>query len=284
MSRPLRLEFSGALYHVTSRGNARQDIYRSDADRQQFLKVLSEVIARFNWLCHGYCLMTNHYHLLIETIDPNLSLGMRQLNGQYTQRFNRTHSRVGHVFQGRYKSILVEKDAHLLELCRYIVLNPVAAGMVEKPEQWPWSSYCATALSGQSDGVVSPEWVLGQFSQELEQARQQYLQFVADKQLPGENPWEQLKGPFLGGEKFLAKMQVLLEEKTEVKEIPRQQRYAGRPALAAIFSGNRDKKQRDMCICQACLSYGYTLKEIADYLSIHYTTVSKILNKRAGGN
>jgi len=283
MSRPLRLEFAGALYHVTSRGNARQDIYTSDADRQEFLTILAEVVARFNWLCHGYCLMTNHYHLLIETIDPNLSLGMRQLNGRYTQRFNRSHSRAGHVFQGRYKSILVEKDAHLLELCRYIVLNPVAAGLAAKPEQWPWSSYCATALTAQSDGVVSPAWILSQFSPHLEQALRQYRQFVADK-LPDETPWGKLQGHFLGGEKFLAEMQVLLEEKAEVKEIPRQQRYAGRPALAAIFNRNKERKQRDGCIRQACLAHGYTLKEVADHLSIHYTTVSKVLKKKATEN
>jgi len=283
MSRPLRLEFAGAVYHVTSRGNARQDIYGSDVDRREFLKVLSEVIARFNWICHGYCLMTNHYHLLIETIDPSLSQGMRQLNGRYTQSFNRSHSRVGHVFQGRYKSILVEKNSHLLELCRYIVLNPVAAGLVERPEQWQWSSYCATAFPGQSDGVVTPEWVLGQFSQYVEKARQQYRQFVADKP-SGETPWNQLKGHFLGGEQFLTEMQALLEEKVEVKEVPRQQRYAVRPVLSAIFHRHNTKQQRDVGIRQACLSYGYTLKEIADHLSIHYTTVSKILKKRADEN
>jgi REP element-mobilizing transposase RayT len=281
MSRPLRLEFAGVLYHVTSRGNARQDIYANDADRREFLKILSEVIARFNWLCHGYCLMTNHYHLLIETIDPNLSLGMRQLNGRYTQCFNRSYGRVGHVFQSRYKSILVEKDARLLELCRHIVLNPVAAGLVATPEQWQWGSYRATALSGQSDGVVSPDWVLAQFSQNAEQTRQQYGQFVDDR-LPDRTPWGQLQGSFLGGEKFLTKMQVLLEEKAEVKEIPRQQRYAGRPALAAIFSRSKDKKERNMGICQACLDYGYTLKEGADHLTIHYTTVSKIVKKEEG--
>lgn len=109
-----------------------------------FLEVLSEVCERFNWECHAYCLMSNHYHLLIETPDANLSQGMRQLNGVYTQRFNRVHGRVGHVFQGRYKGILVEKDSYLLELARYIVLNPVRAGMVRSAKDWPWSSYRAT--------------------------------------------------------------------------------------------------------------------------------------------
>ncbi len=129
MVRPLRIEFPGAVYHLTSRGNARNNIYLDDYDRQRFLKILANVIDRYNWLCHAFCLMDNHYHLLIETPDPNLSMGMRQLNGVYTQGFNRIHNRVGHVFQGRYKAILVEKDEHLLELCRYIVLNPLRAGM-----------------------------------------------------------------------------------------------------------------------------------------------------------
>jgi hypothetical protein len=130
--------------------------------------------------------------------------------------------------------------------------------------------------------VVSPNWVLAQFSQDVEQARQQYRQFVADR-LPS-TPWGQMQGHFLGGEKFLAEMQILLEEKAEIKEIPRQQRYAGRPALAAICSRSNDKNERDRGICQACLAYGYTLKEVADHLTIHYTTVSKVLKKGAGGN
>ena len=136
MSRPLRIEFPGALYHLTSRGDGRDDIYLTDDDRALFLSVLGQVCERFNWECHSYCLMTNHYHLMIETPDGNLSQGMRQLNGVYTQRFNQQHQRVGHVFQGRYKSILVQKESYFLELSRYIVLNPVRAGMVVKAENW----------------------------------------------------------------------------------------------------------------------------------------------------
>jgi REP element-mobilizing transposase RayT len=109
MARPLRIEYPGAVYHVTARGNARRKIYMDDTDRQQFLAILGSTIGKYNWLCHAYCLMDNHYHLLIETPDPNLSLGMRQLNGVYTQFFNRQHKRPGHVFQGRFKAILVDK-------------------------------------------------------------------------------------------------------------------------------------------------------------------------------
>ncbi|WP_095211313.1 transposase [Endozoicomonas ascidiicola] len=133
MSRPLRIQYAGALYHVTSRGNERKPIYREDADFQLFLATLAEVCDRFNWVIHSFCLMTNHYHLVVETPDANLSQGMRQLNGVYTTRFNRKYGRVGHLFQGRYKAILVDKDAYLMELSRYVVLNPVRARMVESP-------------------------------------------------------------------------------------------------------------------------------------------------------
>ncbi len=134
MARPLRIGLPGALYHVTSRGDGREDIYRGDTDRQAFLAVFEEVCERFNWWAHAYCLMTNHYHLLVETPDGNLSKGMRQLNGVYTQRFNSEHGRCGHVFQGRYKAIIVQKESYLTALSRYVVLNPVRARMVARPE------------------------------------------------------------------------------------------------------------------------------------------------------
>src|SRR4030042_6670680 len=139
MARPLRIEFPGAVYHVTSRGNERKAIFRDDQDRKMFLDALVEVARRYNWLCHAYCLMGNH--LLIDTPDGNLSIGMRQLNGICTQRFNKRHGRVGHLFQGRFKAVLVQKDSHLLEACRYVVLNPVRAKGGERPEEWVWSSY-----------------------------------------------------------------------------------------------------------------------------------------------
>ena len=131
MTRPLRIEYAGALYHITSRGNARSNIYKDDVDRTRFLELLSQLCDRHDWLCHSYCLMSNHYHLLVETSRPTLSKGMKGLNGQYAQMFNRRHKRVGHVFQGRHKAIIVQKENYLLELARYIVLNPVRAKMVD---------------------------------------------------------------------------------------------------------------------------------------------------------
>jgi len=140
MTRPLRVDLAGALYHVTSRGDRREDIFHDASDREDWLSLLEQVCERFNWRCHAYCQMTNHYHVVVETPDANLSHGMRHLNGVYTQRFNRRHGLVGHLFQGRFKGILVERETHLLELARYVVLNPVRAGMVADAAEWRWSS------------------------------------------------------------------------------------------------------------------------------------------------
>ena len=172
MARPLRIEFAGALYHVTSRGDGRDDIYLDDDDRNRWFEVLTGVHERFNWEVHAYCLMSNHYHLVIETPDGNLAQGMRQLNGVYTQGFNRAHQRVGHVFQGRYKAILVERDAYLLELSRYVVLNPVRARMVRTADEWPWSNYRATAGLSPAPNWLNVTWTLATFGQRREPATQ----------------------------------------------------------------------------------------------------------------
>ena len=145
MAKPLRIEFAGALYHVTSRGDGREDIYAGEDDREVWPEILGQICERFNWAVHAYCQMGNHYHLLVETPEGNLAKGMRQFNGVYTQRFNWAHNRVGHVFQGRYKAILVHKEIYLLELSRYVVLNPVRAYMVRTARDWVWSNYRATA-------------------------------------------------------------------------------------------------------------------------------------------
>ena len=134
MARPLRIQFPGATYHVTSRGNAQQAIFLDDDDRHTFLSVLERVVSRFRIVVHAYCLMDNHFHLLVETPEANLSKAVRHLNGVYTQTFNRRRARVGHVLQGRFKAIVVDRDSYLLELCRYVVLNPVRARITRKPD------------------------------------------------------------------------------------------------------------------------------------------------------
>lgn len=272
MARPLRIEFPGAVYHVTSRGNARQDIVADDRDRSQFLSLLAHVVDRFSWLCHAYCLMDNHYHLLIETSQPNLSLGMRQLNGRYTQAYNRRHDRVGHLFQGRFTAILVEKESYLLELCRYVVLNPVRAKMVPHPRQWVWSSYRATVGEVKAPAWMTTDWVLGQFGQRVEPAQEQYRTFVAGGR-GGSRPWEQLTGQiYLGSDDFVAQHQ----PNRVIQDIPRRQTQAQRPSLRVLF---QRKGERHRLIHTAYRQYGYRLAEIATHLGLHYATVSRGLKQ-----
>ncbi len=203
MSRPLRLQFPGAVYHVTSRGNAGQAIFADDRDRARFLDLLAREIEQQRWRCHAYCLMDNHYHLLIETPEANLSRGMGRLNMTYAQGFNRRHGRAGHLFQGRYKAIVVERDSHLLELCRYLVLNPVRAGLVAAPEDWPWSSYRATAFAKGAPNWLTTRWALRRFDAEGVRARRAYRRFVREGRAAA-SPWHDLRaGAYLGGVAFL---------------------------------------------------------------------------------
>jgi len=195
VARPLRLEFAGALYHVTARGDRQEAIYESKRDRLAFLDVLGDVCVTCNWICHAYCLMDNHYHLIIETPDANLSRGMRQLNGIYTQKFNAAHHRAGHCFQGRYKAIHVDKDDYLLELSRYVVLNPVRAEMVWSAREWPWSSYRATAGQVSKPDWLEVDWSLAMFGRRRKSAIEGYKRFV--KQGKGQpSPWNDLRHQF----------------------------------------------------------------------------------------
>ena len=271
MARPLRLELAGGLYHVTSRGDRREDIYLSDEDRLMWLDTLAEVCARFRWKCYAYCQMSNHYHLLIETPEANLSKGMRQLNGVYTQRFNRRHQHVGHVFQGRFKAILVEKDSYLLELARYVVLNPLRAKMVKRLEKWPWSSYLATCGEADRPEWLDCEFLLSCFSTQPTRAVSRYVAFVHEgRGVP--SVWEQLQGQiYLGSETFITKMQSLLDQQIFPAEIPRVQRQAVKRALVDFAK----KYPRDEAIALAYLSGQHTMAAVAKHFGVHYTTVSR---------
>ena len=147
MARPLRLEFEGALYHVTSRGDRREPIVDDDDDRLEWLSVLGDALDRFQAVAYAYCLMDNHYHVVLQTHRPNLSRLMRHVNGVYTQRYNQRHGKAGHLFQGRFKAVLVDEDAYFLEVCRYVDLNPVRARMVKHPRHWAWKACKKTALA-----------------------------------------------------------------------------------------------------------------------------------------
>ena len=270
MARPLRLEFSGAIYHLTGRGNARQKIFFSDADRQLFLDTLAGAVDRYGWICHAYCLMANHYHLLVETPKPNLSLGMRQLNGIYTQAFNRRHRRVGHLFQGRFKGILIEKESYLLELCRYIVLNPLRVKGGTNPVAWKWSSYQATAGLVAVPEFLSPDWLLEQFGKNRRIAQKRYRDFVRDGR--ANRPWDELTGQiYLGSDEFIERHST---ENKELREIPRAQLKPIKPTLGRIFA-----EDRKTGIAQAYREHGYRLQEIAAHLGVHYATVSRKLKK-----
>lgn len=271
MTRPLRIEYPGALYHLTSRGNARAEIYLSDHDRLLFLDILEAVCNRLRWPCYAYCLMSNHYHLMIETPEGNLSKGMRQLNGVYTQHFNRRHGRSGHVFQGRSTSILVDRDAYLLELSCYVVLNPVRAGIVQEPEQWPWSSYGATVGTAQAPSWLACDVLLSDFGQGRAQARERYAQFVLDG-IHRSSIWSALQQQmYLGDERFVTQMQSRLAADAALEEVPRVQRQPPPPSLAAMAQEHADRRT---AMAAAYFSGAYPMKAIAAYFGVHYSTVS----------
>lgn len=272
MSRPLRIEIAGGVYHVTARGDRREDVFFCDADRVFWLGLLGAVCRRFNWVCHAYCLMTNHWHLVIETPEGNLSQGVRQLNGVYTQYVNRTYRRVGHVYQGRYKAILIEKDCYLLEVARYVVLNPVRAGMVADAGEWPWSSYGAMLGLAVAPEWLVTQWLLGQFSRQRNRARAAYVDYVrAGVGLP--SLWGQLQSQiFLGSRDFVVQMQAQLQPDEALGEIPRAQHRPPACPLETYVSEFEDPREG---MARAYLSGDYTLKAIADAFGVHYATVSR---------
>ncbi len=282
MTRPLRIEYAGAVYHVTSRGNEKRPVFKDDTDRHNFLNTLQHANNRYNWICHAYCLMTNHYHLLIETPDGNLSVGMRQVNGVYTQLFNKRHGRSGHLFQGRYKAILIQKDSHLLEVCRYVVLNPVRAKMVETPENYPWSSYLATAGRAKIHPCLTTDWVAGQFSGKRGKAEQEYRKFVSWG-IGEQTIWTGVRGQaILGEEEFADRFVDYLRKHKDVPEITRSQKYLNRPALEKVFPKEilQNKLKRDLRIADAVRKHGYLQREIADHLGLNYATVSRLVARQ----
>jgi putative transposase len=280
MSRPLRIEWPGALYHVTSRGDRREPIVEDDVDRRAWVEVLGQTCDRFNWRVHAWCLMTNHYHVLVEMPDGNLSSGMRHLNGVWSQRFNRRHARVGHVFQGRFKAILVQRQGYLLELARYVVLNPVRAGMVARAGDYAWSSYKDTlaAAQGQGRGAdhwLQPDWLLSQFGQERGQAAQAYVDFVrAGVGQPG--IWQQLQHEiFLGSAEFVLQMQAQLSDGRRLAGVPLLQQRPPRLPL----SHWQGRYPRDQAMALAFASGHWKQAEIAAHFGVSVPTVSRAVGR-----
>jgi putative transposase len=267
MARPLRLQVPGAFYHVMSRGNAREPVFLDDVDRQHFLQELDRVTARLRWSALAYCLMPNHYHLLINTADATLARGMRDLNGTYAQGFNRRHGRIGHLFQGRYKALLIEKGAYLLEVIRYIARNPVAAGLCAAPDEWLWSSHHAILGLSAVPPCLAVDDLLRHFGRSRAAARRRYQNFVGTGSSVSEDGW--LHPTVAGSDAFVA---TVVESKGQTgTEVPRPQRAVGSLTSYFRFAGERDEAIR-----LAYESGAYSMAEIARHFGLHYSTVSRI--------
>jgi putative transposase len=272
MGRPLRIQYPGAWYHVTSRGNERKPIFKGNEDRKRFLSYLASANERYGGMIHVYCLMDNHYHLLIETPRSNLSQILHHINGAYTNYYNAKRKRAGHLFQGRYKAIIVEKDAYFQELSRYIHLNPVRADIAERPSAYPWSSY------GYYIGIAQqPEWLvvetlLGYFNKDIKEAQKDYKKFV-EKVLEKEisSPLDEVfGGAFLGSEKFIewVKEEWIEFKNADIRNIPVLKKLRGAPSLEQVERAVRsvinknDPLYKKLCLYVSQHHVGYRLKDI----------------------
>ena len=283
MNRPLRIEFPGAAYHVTSRGDRREAIYGGDEDRTLFLDVLAQATERFHAKVLAYCLMGNHYHLVLQTRDANLSLLMRHLNGVYTQAFNRRHGLTGHLFQGRFKAILVDTDAYLLTLCQYVELNPVRARMVEFAQDWPWSSY--QAHTGSAEG---PPWLdlaaMARFilQREAVTAADQALAAQRHTELIAQGPPEELwadalrQQVYLGDEDFVQRMLARASASNQRSaDIPKPQRAQPR-SLADWLA---EIPARGAALRAAHIESGIPMSELARELNLSVGRISQLIKK-----
>ena len=278
MSRPVRIEFAGALYHVSSKGRGGQIVFDDAVDKGAFLNILDSVVSRFGWLIHSYVLMSDHYHLVVEISDPNLSKGMRQLNGVYTQHVNRRHAQEGAIFQGRFKSILLEKKNYLLPVCRHVVTNPNRAESSSSFNSFKWSSY--RALSGQ---VETPEFlytedILDHFGGPKKTAQKRYREYIKEGLEEVSPLIKRSNQVLLGSDRFLKEMQPFLRGESLVKKGPKAVKR--RRSLSALFKRVNEKPRSEWnrLMKKAHVDFGYTLIDIGDHLGLHYTTVSKVIN------
>jgi REP element-mobilizing transposase RayT len=271
MTRPLRLEFPGALYHVTSRGNRRNPIYRDDGDRRAWLKVLEQVCKRHHFVIHGFCQMTNHYHLLVETVEANLSQGMRQLNGAYTQHFNWRHRLVGHLFQGRYKAILVQKESYLLELSRYIVLNPLRAKVVSSLDDWQWSSHPYLISEECPPSWLERDWLLSRFGNAHTSAASAYRAFVLAG-IGATSPLTAIRHQILLGDDAFVSEHQRLQRSEELAEVARIERRAVALSLAEYQARYTNRNE---AMARAYLSTAFTMPQIACAFGVSAKTVSR---------
>ena len=264
MARPLRLHVPGMVYHVISRGNARQIIFEDDQDYERYLKLLARTSRRFSVRCLAYCLIGNHVHLLLQPGDIPLSRMMQQLNSVYCQWFNRRHSRVGHVLQGRYKAILVECPDYFFTVLRYIMMNPVAAKLVDEPGEWRWSSFRATAGLERCPEFLCVEEVWGAFNAPDEQSGQKrfitHLRMATDSSLPGQ-------ALIFGSVSFVSRFRSKLRAYRNVDAHVRLERHADRPPLATLCQAGMDRMSLALAAQRAFNEHAYTLREIGTHVS-----------------
>jgi len=284
MTRPLRVEYAGAFYHVLNRGNAGEKVLSQDRDKEKFLCYMGDAAARYGLGIHTYCLMSNHYHMLVETSGANLSAALQWLNISYAAWYNKKHDRSGHIFQGRFKSYLIDADEYLSTVSRYIHLNPVRARMVEKPGQYPWSSYGCFVGEQKQPEWLKTDTVLELFSAKKAKAKVAYRGFVEDIGIEEvENPHKAAREGFiLGGEGFVNWVQTtLLGKRSEEKEIPELKRLKPRPGLEEIIesvaeeygcrgedirrSGKKNNSPRDIAIYISRSKSGMSCKELGEY-------------------
>ena len=283
MSRPLRVEFPGAVYHVTSRGDRREPIYRDDEDRTTHLAVIAQAMDRFDAQVLAYCQRGNHSPLVLHTRQANLSRLMRHVNGVYTQAFNRRHALAGHLFQGRFKAILVDRDAYLLALCRYVERNPVAAGIVAAADDWRWSSYRAHVRT-----VATPPWLdsdglhgylLGRpvaGERDRMHAAQRYAALVADADGTDVPIWQTglRQQVFLGDEAFVARMQALASPaRRAAVDVPNAQRKSPCTWQDCLKLAPDRADALRMAYCQC----GITMTELAKELGLSVSRISRLI-------
>lgn len=284
MARPLRIQYPGAFYHITSRGNERKDVFKSKRDREKFLSYLASASERYNARIHVYCLMGNHYHLILETPDANLSQIMQHINGAYTTYFNTKRKRAGHLFQGRYKAIIIEADEYATQLSRYIHLNPVRAGIVEQPSQYPWSSYqFYTTRKKQVDWLVT-DFVLGYFGRSRSTAKKKYCEFVVsllDQEY--ESPLEEVvASTILGSLGFVKTIQEkYLDASKKDRELPALMELIPKKTIKEIINAvdevfNEEANIAKKAAIYLCHRYsGRKLKEIGSFFNVGESAVSQ---------
>lgn len=281
MARPLRVEFPDALYHVTGRGIEKKSIFSEKGDKYKLLERMAAVHERYGFVFHAYCIMSNHYHLLIETPLGNISQGMQNLNSTYARWYNEDHDRCGPVFQGRFGSFLVEKEDYLLTAARYIVLNPVRAGIAGNASSYAWSSMRDMMGKRRCPEFLDTSTILECFSLDLSAARRSFRSFVAQG-IDEDEPDYLEKGPVFGSEQFMkaAEEQVAASGRARQKEISRKERFFNRPDLGEIFKEPFARHFRDVRnarIAEAFREFGYSQREIGDFLGLHCSTVSNIV-------